>query len=110
MILCWYELIDIGAEVLLDEFKDPSAEWRLRKLKEAGFDIYFDYRLDSLEEAVALLELGDKVGMQIITECPELHNAETTGMAIEAMSSHQSLYAYNVWVATIRSQASLSPS
>ena len=97
MILCWYELIDIGADVLLDEFMDPSAEWRLRKLKEAGFDIYFDYRLDSLEEAEALLELGDKVGIKIITECPELHDAATTGMAIEAMSAHPSLYAYNVW-------------
>ena len=97
MILCWYELIDIGADVLLDEFQDPSAEWRLRKLKEAGFDIYFDYRLESLEEAEALLELGDKVGMKIITECPELHDPATTGRTIEAMSAHQSLYAYNVW-------------
>ena len=96
-ILCWYELIDIGADVLLDEYLDPSAEWRLHKLKEAGFDIYFDYRLDSLEEAEALLALGDKVGMKIITECPELHDAATTGMAIEAMSAHPSLYAYNVW-------------
>ena len=63
MFLCWYELIDIGADVLLDEFQDPSAEWRLRKLKDAGFDIYF----------------------------------ATTAMAIEAMSAHPSLYAYNVW-------------
>lgn len=97
MFLCWYELIDIGADVLLDEYLDPSAEWRLSKIKEAGFDIYFDYRLDSLEEAEALLELGDKVGMKIITECPELHDPATTQMAIEAMSAHPSLYAYNVW-------------
>ena len=47
VFLCWYEIIDIGADVLLDEFQDPKMEWRLQKLKEAGFNTYFDYRLDS---------------------------------------------------------------
>ena len=34
-ILSWYELIDIYAESMLEEFMDPSAEWRMRKLAEA---------------------------------------------------------------------------
>ena len=97
IILSWYELIDIHAESMLEEFMDPSAEWRMRKLAEAGFNAYFDYRLKSLEEAEALLDLGDKVGMKIIVECPELHEASTTEMAVKAMSAHPSLYAYNVW-------------
>ena len=96
IILSWYELININAESKLEEFKSPSAEWRLQKLSEAGFNAYFDFRL-SLEEAEALLTLGDKVGMKIITECDELHDAATTKMAVEAMSAHPSLYAYNVW-------------
>ena len=45
IILSWYELIDIHAESMLEEFMDPSAEWRMRKLAEAGFNAYFDYRL-----------------------------------------------------------------
>ena len=97
IILAWYELININAESLLEELKDPSAEWRLGKLAEAGFNTYFDYRLNSLEEAETLLELGDKTGMNIILECPELHTPAQTQMAVEAMSSHPSLYAYNVW-------------
>lgn len=95
-ILAWYEIIDINADCLLDEILDPSTEWRLRKLAEAGFNTYFDYRLDSLEEAEALLTLGDKVGMKMILECPELQDPATTGMAVKAMSSHPSLYAYNI--------------
>ena len=97
IFLSWYELIDIYAESQLEEFKDPSAEWRLRKLAEAGFNMYFDYRLDSLAEAEALLDLGDKVGVKIITECPELHDPATTEMAVKTMSAHPSFYAYNVW-------------
>ena len=97
IILSWYELININAESLLQEFQDPLAEWRLQKLKDAGFNTYFDYRLDSLEEAETLLSLGDKVGVKIITECPELHDPATTEMAVKAMSAHPSLYAYNIW-------------
>lgn len=97
IILSWYELIDIHAKFMLEEFMDPSAEWRMRKLAEAGFNAYFDYRLKSLEEAEALLDLGDKVGMKIIVECPELHEDSTTEMAVKAMSAHASLYAYKVW-------------
>lgn len=82
---------------MLEEFMDPSAEWKMRKLAEAGINAYFDYRLKSLEEAEALLDLGDKVGMKIIVECPELHEDSTTEMAVKAMSAHPSLYAYNVW-------------
>ena len=97
IILSWYELININAESKLQEFQDPSAEWRLQKLTEAGFNAYFDYRLASLEEAEALLALGDKVGVKIITECPELHDPVTTKMAVAAMSAHPSLLAYNIW-------------
>ncbi len=97
IFLSWYELIDIDDDNMLDQFKDPSAEWRMRKLAEAGFNVYFDYRLNSLEEAEALLALGDKTGMKIVVECPELHDATQTKRVVEAMSAHPSLYAYNVW-------------
>ena len=53
IILSWYELIDIHAESMLEEFMDPSAEWKMRKLAEA------------------LLDLGDKVG---IFPCRHLKN------------------------------------
>lgn len=96
IILAWYEIIDINADSLLDEIQDPSTEWRLQKLAEAGFNTYFDYRLDSLEEAEALLTLGDKTGMNMILECPELQDPATTEMAVKAMSAHPSLYAYNI--------------
>ena len=97
IFLSWYELIDIRTENMLDKYLDPSAEWRMRKLAEAGFNTYFDYRLNSLEEAEALLSLGDKTGMKIIVECPELHDPSQRERAVEAMSVHPSLYAYNVW-------------
>ena len=97
IFLSWYELIDIRAENMLEKYLDTSAEWRMRKLAEAGFNTYFDYRLNSLEEAEALLTLGDKTGMNIIVECPELHDPSQTADAVEAMSAHPSLYAYNVW-------------
>lgn len=96
IILAWYEIIDINADSLLDEIQDSSTEWRLQKLAEAGFNTYFDYRLDSLEEAEALLTLGDKTGMNMILECPELQDPATTEMAVKAMSAHPSLYAYNI--------------
>ena len=96
IFLSWYELININAESKLEEFRNPSAEWRMRMLKEAGFNMYFEYRQASLEETEALLELGDKVGMKIITECPELHDSTTAKTAVDAMSAHPSLYAYNV--------------
>ena len=97
VFLCWYEIIDIGADVLLDEFQDPKMEWRLQKLKEAGFNTYFDYRLDSYAEAEALLSTGDKVGINIVVECPELHDEATTEQVVQAMSAHESLFGYNVW-------------
>ena len=97
IFLSWYELIDIDDDNMLDQFEDPSAEWRIRKLAEAGFNVYFDYRLNSLEEAEALLALGDKTGMKIVVECPELHDATQTARTVEALSAHPSLYAYNVW-------------
>lgn len=97
IFLSWYELIDISADNLLDRYKDTAAGWRLQKLKEAGFNTYFDYRLNSLDEAEALLSMGDTVGMKIIVECPELHTPTQTQKAVEAMSAHPSLYAYNVW-------------
>ena len=97
IFLSWYELIDISAESKLEKFLEPSTEWRMRKLAEAGFNTYFDYRLESLEEAEALLSLGDRTGMNIIVECPELHDPLQTARAVEAMSSHRSLYAYNIW-------------
>lgn len=97
IFLSWYEIIDIYAENMLEEYLDPSAEWRMRKLAEAGFNTYFDYRLNSLEEAEALLALGDKTGMKIILECPELHDSAQTEKVVAAMSAHPSFYAYNVW-------------
>ena len=97
IFLSWYELIDIDDDNMLDQFKAPSAEWRMRKLAEAGFNVYFDYRLNSLEEAEALLALGDKTGMKIVVECPELHDATQTEKTVEALSAHPSLFAYNVW-------------
>ena len=97
IFLSWYELIDIDDDNMLDQFNDPSAEWRMRKLAEAGFNVYFDYRLNSLEEAEALLALGDKTGMKIVVECPELHDAALTEKTVETLSAHPSLFAYNVW-------------
>lgn len=97
IFLSWYELIDIYAENMLDKYLEPSAEWRMNKLAEAGFNVYFDYRLNSLEEAEALLALGDKTGMKIVLDCPELHDSAQTQMVVEAMSAHPSFYAYNVW-------------
>ena len=96
IFLSWYELIDINAESMLDKFLEPSAEWRMRMLADAGFNTYFDYRLKSLEEAEALLSLGDRTGMNIIVECPELQDPLQTARAVEAMSAHKSLYAYNI--------------
>ena len=96
IFLSWYELININSESLLDELHKPGALWRMEMLKEAGFNVYFDYRLSSLEEAEALLELGDSTGMKIILECPELHDPELTAMAVEAMTAHNSFYAYNI--------------
>ena len=97
IFLSWYELIDINDDNMLEQFEDPTTEWRMRKLIEAGFNTYFDYRLNSLEEAEALLTLGDKTGMNIIVECPELHDSTQTAHAVSAMTAHPSLYAYNVW-------------
>lgn len=97
IFLSWYELIDINDDNMLEQFEDPTTEWRMRKLIEAGFNTYFDYRLNSLEEAEALLTLGDKTGMNIIVECPELHDSTQTAHAVSAMKAHPSLYAYNVW-------------
>lgn len=97
IILSWYELIDIRVDDMLGEYLHPSAEWRMRMLAEAGFNTYFDYRLPSLAEAEALLALGDKTGMKIIVECPELHDPAQTESAVKAMAAHPSLYAYNVW-------------
>ena len=97
IFLSWYEIINIYADSMLEEYRKPQAEWRMKMLKEAGFNTYFDYRLNSLEEAEALLDLGDKTGMNIIIECPELHDPEQTAMAVDAMTAHRSFYAYNVW-------------
>ena len=97
IFLSWYELIDINDDNMLEQFEAPTTEWRMRKLIEAGFNTYFDYRLNSLEEAKALLTLGDKTGMNIIVECPELHDSTQTAHAVSAMTAHPSLYAYNVW-------------
>ena len=97
VFLSWYELVDIDKDTLLDQYQELSAEWRLRKLAEAGFNTYFDYRLNSLEEAEALLTLGDKTGMKIVVECPELHDPIQTEMVVRAMSAHPSLFGYNVW-------------
>lgn len=96
VFLTWYEIIDIGADDLLAEYLKPETEWKMRMLKEAGFNTYFDYRLDKYDEADALLSLGDRTGMKIIVESPELHDPAQTGRIVEAMSEHPSLFAYNV--------------
>lgn len=69
----------------------------MRKLAEAGFNVYFDYRLNSLKEAEALLTLGDKTDMKIVVECPEFHDATQTESVVKATTAHPSLYAFNVW-------------
>ena len=97
IFLSWYELININKEPMLDEYREFATEWRLKMLKDAGFNVYFDYRLNSLEEAEALLKLGDNTGMKIILECPELHDSAQTEKAVKAMTAHPSFYAYNVW-------------
>lgn len=97
IFLSWYEIININAESFIDEYRKPEALWRMQMLKEAGFNVYFDYRLNSLEEAEALLALGDSAGMKIILECPELHDPAQTAKAVEVMTAYPSLYAYNVW-------------
>ena len=97
IFLSWYELININKEPMLNEYREFATEWRLKMLKDAGFNVYFDYRLNSLEEAEALLRLGDNTGMKIILECPELHDSAQTAIAVEAMTAHPSFYAYNVW-------------
>lgn len=96
IFLSWYELININSESLLNELREPGAMWRLEKLKEAGFNTYFDYRLKSLEEAETLLDLGDRTGMNIILECPELKDPAQTAKVVEAMTAHPSFYAYNI--------------
>ena len=97
IFLSWYELININKEPMLNQYREFATEWRLKMLKDAGFNVYFDYRLNSLEEAEALLRLGDNTGMKIILECPELHDSAQTAIAVEAMTAHPSFYAYNVW-------------
>ena len=97
IFLSWYELININKEPMLNEYREFATEWRLKMLKDAGFNVYFDYRLNSLEEAEALLKLGDNTGMKIILECPELHDSAQTAKAVKAMTAHPSFYAYNVW-------------
>lgn len=97
IFLSWYELVNINKEPMLDEYREFATEWRLKMLKDAGFNVYFDYRLNSLEEAEALLKLGDNTGMKIILECPELHDSAQTEKAVKAMTAHPSFYAYNVW-------------
>lgn len=97
IFLSWYELININKEPMLNEYREFATEWRLKMLKDAGFNVYFDYRLNSLEEAEALLRLGDNTGMKIILECPELHDSAQTAKAVKAMTAHPSFYAYNVW-------------
>ena len=96
IFLSWYELIDVSADNRLEKYLEPSAEWRMSKLVEAGFNTYFDFRQNSLEEAEALLQLGNKTGMKIIVECPELHDPSQTARAVEAMSAYPSLYGYSV--------------
>ena len=96
IFLSWYELIDVSADNRLEKYLEPSAEWRMSKLVEAGFNTYFDFRQNSLEEAEALLRLGNKTGMKIIVECPELHDPSQTARAVEAMSAYPSLYGYSV--------------
>ena len=96
IFLSWYELININSESLLNELREPGALWRMEKLKEAGFNTYFDYRLESLEEAETLLDLGDRTGMNIILECPELKDPAQTAKVVEAMTAHPSFYAYNI--------------
>ena len=95
IFLSWYELIDISKDNKLEQFKAPTTEWRMQKLIEAGFNTYFDFRLN-FEEAEALLTLGDKMGMNIIVECHELHDSTQTEHVVDSMKKHPSLYAYTI--------------
>lgn len=81
IILSWSDIIN------------ADAEWKLEKMKEAGFNAYLGW-FDTFAEVDAILTSADKLGMKIITSCPELETDEKN--IVEAMSAHPSLYGYHI--------------
>ena len=81
IILSWSDIID------------ADAEWKLEKLKEAGFNAYLGW-FDTFAEVDAILTSADRLGMKIITSCPEIQTDPKN--VIEAMSAHPSLYGYHI--------------
>ena len=77
IILSWSDIIN------------ADAEWKLEKMKEAGFNAYLGW-FDTFAEVDAILTSADKLEMKIITSCPELET--DTKNIVEAMSAHPSLY------------------
>ena len=64
-IIAWSDITDNG---------DPSeCEWKLQKLLEADFNMYLGW-FDSADKVEFLLSAADRVGMDIITACPELES------------------------------------
>jgi len=81
IILSWSDIID------------ADAEWKLEKLKEAGFNAYLGW-FKTFAEVDAILTSADRLGMKIITSCPEIQTDPKN--VIEAMSAHPSLYGYHI--------------
>lgn len=81
IILSWSDIIN------------ADAEWKLEKMKEAGFNAYLGW-FDTFAEVDAILTSADKLGMKIITSCPELETDKKN--IVEAMSAHPSLYGYHI--------------
>ena len=81
IILSWSDIID------------ADAEWKLEKLKEAGFNAYLGW-FKTCAEVDAILTSADRLGMKIITSCPEIQTDPKN--VIEAMSAHPSLYGYHI--------------
>ena len=81
IILSWSDIIN------------ADAEWKLEKMKEAGFNAYLGW-FDTFAEVDAILTSADKLEMKIITSCPELET--DTKNIVEAMSAHPSLYGYHI--------------
>lgn len=69
------------------------AEYGFNALLEAGFDTYLGW-YDNIAEAEKALTIADKVGIKLITSCPELMT--DTKSVVEKFSAHKSFFAYHL--------------
>lgn len=84
-IIAWSDISNNG---------DPSeCEWKFQKLVEADFNMYLGW-FDAADKVEFLLSAADRVGIDIITACPELES-DTQNM-VKKMSAHKSLYGYHI--------------